>query len=288
MLRRHQLFGLVSLLAIACPTFALAAKDDDKYRSADAAVGDAIKYLEKKDYKSAQAPLEAALKLAPDDAYRLRVYDYLMACYRQLPDPAKMTEAVEFSIVKTKENANRSLTCRSFASYLFAQGKTDEARKKYEQRLEKDAEDLVALSVLNGINQHLRSDRAKRDEYRDRLTKAEQKKNGEQAEEEETLAKSDKDATWHWKQAAVYWIRAASPKKALKAAKQADATGPEKRSDILLYYWHTALADVYMEAESPADAVPHLEEALASARTASSKKDCEQKLALAKLKADAK
>src|SRR5689334_3403177 len=103
-----RLLVLASALIFLGPAIVRAAKDDDKYPSAKAAYADAVKFLEKKDYKSAQAPLEAALKLAPDDEYRLRIYNNLMPSYRLLTDTAKMTEACEFTIAKTKENAERS------------------------------------------------------------------------------------------------------------------------------------------------------------------------------------
>src|SRR6187401_2207558 len=107
------LFGFVFSCVIGLDVPASQANGDDKYSSARAAAADAYKFMEKQDYKSAQEPLEAALKLAPDDAYRLKVYNNLMACYRLLPETDKMIEAFEFTIAKTKTDAERSLTAQS-------------------------------------------------------------------------------------------------------------------------------------------------------------------------------
>src|SRR5581483_1090004 len=97
-----------------------------------------MKFMQKRDYKSAQGPLEAALKLAADDNDRLRIYNNLMACYRLLPENDKMIEACEFTMAKTKLDAERSLTAGSLTSFMFQRGKLDETRKDYEARLAKD------------------------------------------------------------------------------------------------------------------------------------------------------
>lgn len=272
--------GLLAWGAIGSP-----AQGDDKYPSANAAVADAVKFMEKRDYKSAQAPLEAALELAPDDAYRLRIYNNLMACYRLLPETDKMVEACEFTINKTKENSERSLTARSLTSFMFQRGKLDETRKTYEDRLAKDADSLVALAMLAAIHQVNFNDRNHAAVYRARLDKVERKRSGSLAEDEEQLAETDAgQATGHWKQAAVYWNRAGEPAKALQAAKQAEATGPEKRGELLLHYWHAQLGDVYLSANSPQDAIRHFEKAIETTKIAGYKKDCEKKLAEAKAK----
>jgi tetratricopeptide (TPR) repeat protein len=278
-------FGLVLSYVVAWGVACPLARGDEAYPSANAAAADAVKFMQKRDYKSAQAPLEAALRLAPDDAFRLRIYNNLMACYRLLPETDKMVEACEFTIVKTKENSERSLTAHSLASFMFQRGKLEETRKTYEGRLANDADDLLSLAMLAAICRVNYDDRDKAAKYRARLDKVEQGRSGKLAEEEEKLAGTDeRQATGHWKQAAVYWSRAAEPAKALKAAKQAEATGPEKRGELLLHYWHSQLGDVYLSANSPQDAIRHFEQAIATTNIAGYKKTCEQKLADARAK----
>jgi tetratricopeptide (TPR) repeat protein len=283
-----QAFGLVLAYVVAWTATCSLARGDEKYPSARAAVAEANVFMRKRDYKSAQAPLEAALKLAPDDAYRLRIYNNLMACYRLLPETDKMVEASEFTILKTKENSERSLTAGSLTSFMFQRGKLDETRKTYEGRLANDPDDLLALAMLTAIHQVHFDDREKSAAYRVRLDKVEQKRSGKLAEDEETLAGTNADqATDHWKQAAVYWNRAGESAKALKAAKQAEATGPEKRSEMLLHFWHVHLGDVYFSANSYQDAIRHFEQAIKTTKIDGYKKTCEQKLADAKAKLSA-
>lgn len=279
------LFGLVFSCVFVVYAPGSPALGDDKYPSATAAYADAYKFLESRDYKSAQEPLEAALKLAPDDAYRLRMYGYLKACYRLLPETEKMTEACEFIITKTKTEAERSLTARSLTSFVFQRGKLDEARKNYEARLAKDADDLIGLAMMTAITGVHYDDRELSKKYKARLDVVEAKLSGKLAEEEEKLAAADaSQATDHWKQAAVYWLKAGEPKKALESAKQAEETGPEKRSEGLLYFWHAHLGDVYLGADKPRDAVRHFEKAIETTKIAGYKKDCEKKLADAQAK----
>lgn len=281
----HQTVGvlLVGLVAwVAAPT---SVRSDEEYPNANAAIAAASKFMRARDYKSAQAPLEVALKLAPDDAFRLKVYNNLMACYRLLPENDKMIEACEFTIAKTKENAERSLTAGSLTSFLFQRGKLDEARTTYEGRLAKDPNDLVSLVMLSAIHRVHFEDRDKAAQYKARLGLVEQSLAMQLAVEEEKLAAtSAAQATAHWKQAAIYWMRAAENDKALSAARQAEATGPEKRGDLLLYFWHEHLGDVYLAANAPRDAIRHFEQAIETTKIDGYKKTCEKKLEEAKAK----
>ena len=241
--------------------------------------------MRERDYKSALAPLEAALRLATDDETRLKVYNNLMPCYRLLPENDKMIEACEFTILKTKDGNERSNISGSLTSFLYQRGKLDEIQKKYEGILAKDAEDLISLTMLLAIHKIDFKAKDKQELYRTRLDKVEQKLAKNLAEEEEKLAATDApQTTWHWKQAAVYWIKATDSAKALQAAKQAEATGPEKRGDLLLHFWHAQLGDVYLAANAPQDAIRHFEKAIATTTIDGYKKTCTEKLATAKAK----
>ena len=88
-------------------------KPGAKYDTADEALRAGVAYLQLKEVAKSQEPLEQALKLAPDDKYRIKVYELLLEPYRQLSEPDKGVEALEFIIDKTDSSAKRSLTRNS-------------------------------------------------------------------------------------------------------------------------------------------------------------------------------
>ena len=281
----HRSLGGLLLCVVVWNAIALLARSNDVYPSFDTAMSAAAKFMKDRDYKAAQAPLEAALRMAPGDAKRLRIYNNLTACYRLLPETERMTEACEFTIAHTKEDAERSLTARSLTSFMFQRGKLDETRKAYEERLAKTPDDLVALAMLTAISGVNPKDRDKAKGYQAKLDKVEQQRSSKLAEEEEGLAVAEPaQATSHWKQAAIYRIRAAEPAKALADAKQAESTGPDKRTELLQYFWHSQLGDVYLAANSPQDAIRHFEQAIATTKIAGHKESCQKKIAEAKSK----
>src|SRR5713101_7720028 len=99
-------FSLKSALmsALLMIPFAVRAEQADpkpKYDSADQAFRVGSAFRAGREYAKSQEPLEAALKLAPDDKYRLKVYQALIEAYRQLPDIDKMVEANEFILAKS-------------------------------------------------------------------------------------------------------------------------------------------------------------------------------------------
>ena len=68
----------------------------------------------------------------------------------------------------------------------------------------------------------------------------------------------------------------------MAAAQKSEAAAPEARSDLLTYFWHRGLADVFLDAGRPAAAVPHYEQAVAITKIDGYKKDSQAKLAQAK------
>src|SRR5262249_30789865 len=129
------------------------------YKSADEALAAAAPLVRARNFAASREPLEAALRLAPDDAFRVKVYEYLMPAYRELPEPDKMVEAAEFVISHSDRKAKRSLESGNLVSFLFQRGKLDDAIAKYEARLKVNPDDVVVLSVLNAAYTHLRRDK---------------------------------------------------------------------------------------------------------------------------------
>lgn len=282
---RHKILLGVMLAAALAWSGAARSVHAENYPDYQSAMRAASPFMKARDYKSAQAPLEAALKLATNDKERLTTYNNLMPAYRLLTENDKMIEACEFTMAKTREDAERSITARSLGSFLFQRGKLDDARKKYEAVIAKEPGDLVALSMLTVIAGAHRDDKELEKKYQAELDKARQQRAATLADEEEALVAIDpKQATNHWKQAAIYRVRAAQPTKAIEDAKQAELSGPDKRSEILEHFWHAQLGDVYLQAGAPEDAVRHFERAIATTTTAGYKTACEKKLAEAKAK----
>src|SRR5688572_4335497 len=87
----HSILAL-SMFILIWPSAHLQAQ----YQTADEAWRAGTKQLAARNYAASQEPLEAALRLAPDDAFRLKVYEALMPAYRQLPEPDKFIEACDF------------------------------------------------------------------------------------------------------------------------------------------------------------------------------------------------
>ena len=68
---------------------------------------------------------------------------------------------------------------------------------------------------------------------------------------------------WHLKEAAATWLKAGDKTKAVAAAKKSAAAPPEKRGELLTYFWHRGVADTLLDSGEPAAAVPEYEKAIA-------------------------
>lgn len=280
------------------------AADDEKYATAEEALRVGAAYLSLKEYAKSRPPLEAALRLAPDDEFRVKVYRALLPAYTQSGDWLLKTQALEFIIEKSERDAERSLARTELMGFLRERGKTDAAVKRYEERLQKNPEDAATLCILIEVYARLKNDprrsaallerwsklkTASGEEMR--VTEAAQlateyvkgKKFKEGAELfEKTAARDASLAAWHYKEAAAAWLKAQDKPRALAAAKNAAAAAPEKRSELLTHFWHRGLADVFFETGEYALAIPHYEQALANTKIEGYRKDCEKRLAEAR------
>ncbi len=251
--------GFVVALTLMCPVVGRSAEPTE----ADAAFRDGLVQLKNKNNEAARTAFEGALRLAPDDAFRLKTYEALVQVYRQLPESEPMVTAQEFIIEHTESRPNRSITSRSLTSFLFQRGLLDKQIASYEARLEKNADDLVAVSVLRSAYNAKRN-KPGETEMDERIAKLEAARSAEQAEDFERQAAADPQrAAMHWKDAAVAWRDAGKPDKALAAAEQAEKAGLPN-SALLTHFYHRHLGEVYADCGRTAKGIEHLEKAVAA------------------------
>jgi tetratricopeptide (TPR) repeat protein len=250
------------------------------YKTADEAYSVGVALARARNYAGSREPLEAALRLAPDDAYRLKVYEALMPAYRELPGTDKMAEAAEFVIAHADQRAKRSNESNALASFLFQRGKLDEAVSKYEARLKERPDDLVALSILNGAYRGGRRDNKERGAaVATTLAIVDKQLASQLADSLERNAAADpRSAAAQYKDAATAWLEAGDTPRALAAAKKSQASPPEDRSSVLKYFWHKGLGDVFAAANQAADAKTEYEAALNFAPGDAGKKELQKKL----------
>jgi RNA polymerase sigma factor (sigma-70 family) len=281
-------------------------KDDastDKYTNADEAYGIGAAMYNAGNIAGSRDPFEAALKMAPDDKFRIKVYRALIASYRQQAEIDKFVEAMDFIITKSDRVAERSLARTDLLSFVHQRGKTNDLAKRYEEVLTKDGKNVTALYILSELYADLKRDPKRSSDLLERLAKVQgdsneklnvadsaklaqqyvkQSKFKEGATLFEKIAPMDeKLAAWHWKEAAQAWIKAKDKPRALKAAKASVAAGPEKRGDLLLHFWHRALGQVFLETGEPMLAAEHFEAAIKSTTIEGYAKDTKAELAKA-------
>ena len=118
------------LLLSAAVALLAAPATAQQFNTFDQAMREGTRLVRDRQFAASQAPLEAALALAPDDAARLKVYQALLPAYRQLPEVDKMLEAQEFILRHSEQRAGRSLASRDVASFVHQRGKTEEATSR--------------------------------------------------------------------------------------------------------------------------------------------------------------
>ena len=276
----------------------------EKYSSFLDAYNTGVRFINSGNLAAARAPLEAAVKLAKTDRNKLDVHRALLVPYRELQEIEPMQQAAEYLISKSPQAAERSLTRQSLLSFIFKRGKMDAAIEGYEARLKKDPNDRTVLYLLTEAYGRYKQDPARSAQLGQKLAALEKKagrgvdvygqaqlaqqyakagKSKEAAELYESIAPLDKKLeAWHYKEAAVIWLKTKDKSKALAAAKKSDAAAPEARSALLTHFWHRHLGDVYLGVDDPKAAIPHYEQAIASTKIAGYVKDCQAKLAQAR------
>jgi tetratricopeptide (TPR) repeat protein len=292
--------GLAATIAVM--NAATARGEDYKtYREAHAAGAKAVKAG---NLAAAREPFEAAAKLATTDREKLDAYRSLLVPYRELQEVAPMQTAAEFIITHSKQSAERSLTRSAMLSFVHKRGKTDDVVAGYETRLEKDPADQTALYLLTELYATFKKDPVRAVDRGAKYLEA-VKKAGllpdltEQAKLAELYVRADRpkegaalfeviaagDAkmeAWHWKEAAVAWLKAGDKAKAVASARKSAAATPEARSDLLTYFWRRGLGDVFLDAGEPKDAIAQYEGALGATKNEGYVKATKEKLALAR------
>jgi tetratricopeptide (TPR) repeat protein len=257
-----------------------------EYRTAGEAKAAAAPHLRSRNYAAAQGPLEQALQLTPetDTRERVNISRMLMTCYRVLPEPEKMTGAVEYIQQHSDQQAERGLVARDYANFMQQRGKTDEVVSRYEARLKKDPKDPAALAVLTAVYRTIRRDEKDRGQTftadlealdKERAT-AKAKRLAEAANANPTAVASN------WKDVAKAWLEAGNREQALAAVEISLTSPPEARSELLTMFWREGLGDVLLELDDRDRALAEYEKALAVTPVAPLKKGIEAKIEKAK------
>lgn len=302
--------GIIVLLCLGIWLTPGVGAGQDTTAKAEAAYQRGLLLRAGKDPEKAMEALEEALKLAPDDKYRVKVYRALLPIYRALPDVHPMLLALEFMIANSDSKAERYLKRTEVVSFAYQRGKMDLLRLRYETRLLNVPDDQTALHLLADIYDRYLPDPRRGVQIGETLLGLIEKTQketdvrvGDQLARQygkagdwkqsallyEKIAPLDKKETaHHLMSAAKAWLKWKDPDKALAAAKKSSEAPPEKRSELLTYFWHRGLADVFLEAGEPKLAIGHYEKALEHTRIEGYRRDCEGKLAEARAKAEKK
>jgi tetratricopeptide (TPR) repeat protein len=304
MVGRKAIGWLVATLAVC---WGPGSRAQATYQSADEAWAVGVAFYNSRNFAASIAPFEAALKLAPDDAFRLKVYDALRAGYQTLPDSQKFIEASEFIIGKSPQAATQSLARRALLGFATERNQIDDLVKRYDDMLRQDPNQRLALYILCELYAQVKHDAVRSAELTERLAKLDQqsgkpldvgqtaslagqyvkaRKFAEGAELYEKVAPRDAAlAAWHWKEAAAAWLAAGDKAQALAAATQAERCTPEQRNDQLAHFWHRGLADVLAAVGEPKRAIPHYEQAIEKTKIQGYVDACKKSLAEARAKA---
>ena len=218
--------------------------------------------------------------------------------------------ALEFIIEKSDRDAERSLARTELMSFIRQRGKTEDAVKRYEERLKQQPDHEPTLFILVDVYGRLKDDPKRSAQALEQINKLKQKDGGEldvresaklageyvKAKKfkegaelfEKTAGRDAALAAWNLKEAAAAWLKAGDKASALRAARESAAAQPEKRGALLEYFWHRGLADVFLDAGEPGLAVPHYEQAIAKTTIDGYKKDSEKRLEQAKAQSQPK
>jgi hypothetical protein len=298
------LAGIAALALFACSISTLFAQGEKTFVEA---YNSGVDKINGGNLAAAQAPLELALTLAKTDKDKMDTNRALLVVYRELPQIEPMQRAAEYIITNSKQAASQSLTRRALLDFIHRRGKMDQAVEAYEAKLKKMPADFTTLYLLTEAYAMYKRDPARSAELGERLAAAEKKlgksqdvmsqaklaqqyvksnKLKEGAELYEKIAPLDaKLQAWHYKEAAAAWLKAGDKEKALAAANKSLGGAPESRTDLLKYFWYRGLADIYLDAEAPKEAIPLYEKAIATTTIKGYKSDSEKRLA--KAQADA-
>lgn len=264
-----------------------------------------------RDFESSREPFEAALQLAPDDEFRLKVYGALLPAYREIPEFDPYLAASEFVITHSQQHAQQSLTRRALLSFAYNRGQLKNLIKRYEDRLSKDNKDWTAVYILSEIYSSSDKNPQRAIELIQQLQKldAERQKPGDKpadpfesakiarqkanlaaqymkAKEYEKSAKlyeeiAPLDPTthaWNLKEAATAWLSDGKKDEALRVVLEADKSEPEARNDLMAHFYHRKLGDILLEVGEPTKAAEHFKIAIEKTKIEGYAKDTKASL----------
>ncbi len=280
---RRMAAGVLCLVFLPASLFA-----QGQYRTADEAYRDGLNHLRAQRERESILPLEAALKLAPDVAYKKKVYEALQRGYRSLPEVDKFVEAGEFLVEHSDTQIQRWAASNTLLNFLVQRGQLDYAVERYEKKLQANVDDLVALAVLSKLYERPRKNPDRAAELATRLAGLEKHLARTRAEKlEQDAAAAPMLAGVYWKDAALAWLDAADKDRAKAAAEKALAAGPDVRNDLLGHFWHKAMGDVFLAVGEPKRAIPRYKAAIELTQIDGYLKDCRAMLAEAEAAANA-
>ena len=212
----------------------------------------------------------------------------LRSVYFHAGQTDKVINSLDFILTHSSSEPERAVIRGAMIRYVQGQGKSEEVRSLYEARLKKNPEDIAALYVLSDIYSKVLKNPKRASELVTKLAEV-LKKNGGSNEPyadphlagqfvtagkfkegaamyEQLAANNPQMSGVYYKDAAQAWLKAGDKVKALAAAKTADTSVPENRGDLLEYFYHRALGDIYFATNEPALAAEHYEEAIAKTK----------------------
>lgn len=288
------------------------AADKIEYKDAEEAYRVGAAFYNSRSYKNSRAPFEAAIRLAKDNEMKLKAYQALLPAYREIPEFEPFQTAAEFVITNSPQNADRSLTRRSFLSFANNRGQTDNLIQRYEAMLAKDKNNYLGVYLLSEIYSTNNKNPKRAVELLKQLEKLEAKKDPgtnkpetdadkiKVAREKAKLAQqyaNSKDYkraaklyeeiapldpsthAWNLKEAASAWLKDKNKKEALRVAEEAEKAEAEKRNDQLAHFFHRNMGDIFMQLNQPQKAIPHFEIAIEKTNIEGYVKDTKSSLA---------
>jgi len=263
-----------------------------KYGSADEAFRIGVAFYNSRNFKASRAPFEAALAKTDDNAFRVKVYEALLAAYREVPEFEPYQTAAEFIVTHSDFEAKRSITRRAFLSFAYNRGQMDNLVERYEKRLETNADDYLAVFMLSELYSATRKNPQRAIELLKKLEQLDAAKPAKGvgltadanaakiAREKGNLARQYVQAkqyqqaaelyaeiapldpateAWNLKESAAAWLKLENKSKALELALRADSVTPESRNDQLSHFFHRNLGDIFVALGEHAKAIPHYE-----------------------------
>ncbi len=266
-----------------------------KFDTAEKAWGIGVALYKAKDIEASREPFEAALELAPDNEFRLKVYEALLPVYREIPEFEPFLTASEFIITHSKQDAHQSLTRRALLSFAYNRGQLKSLTERYEERIKKDDKDRTAVYILSEIYTS-DDDNAQRSieliQLLEKLDAVNKKSDDEPADpvaaakivrekgklagqymkarEYEKSAKLYEEIApldpathaWNLKEAAGAWLKNDNKDEARRLALAADEAKAESRNDQLAHFFHRNLGDVLLAVGEPEKAADHFKIAI--------------------------